>query len=184
MSMQNGRSSAQNSSSHSDAPNLDDSILGNSVFDPVRAETALWRAVITQALMDAGSESRKPEAAQEKRQAIRWLLGNSEDFTTVCLNADLDPAYVRNKAVAAIERGCVWRQGMAEKRLGKAAKSLPTTYEKKSIDFTSPPPRRRAPAPPAVLRKPLHLLGTPRGHSVTHAATAPLSRSLTHVTLH
>lgn len=85
-------------------------------YDPTKAERALWAAVITQALMDAGSESRKPEARHEKAKAIRWLLGNSEDFVTVCQNADLDPQYVREKAKMAIERGCVWRRGMAEKR--------------------------------------------------------------------
>lgn len=75
-------------------------------------EQALWKAVITQALMDAGSNSRKVEAMQEKEAAIRWLLGASEDFTAVCLHAGMDPGYVRRKAMEAIARGCSWRKGM------------------------------------------------------------------------
>jgi hypothetical protein len=85
-------------------------------YNPVKSEMAMWTAVITQALMDAGSESAKPEAQHEKAKAIRWLLGNSEDFVTVCQNAGLDPQSIRKKAMLAIERGCVWRSGMAEKR--------------------------------------------------------------------
>lgn len=88
-----------------------------SPFNPTRGEEALWSAVITQALMDAGSKSRKPEAVQEKAKAIRWLLGDSEDFHTVCQNAGLDPAYVREKAKAAIARGCVWRKGLEKKEM-------------------------------------------------------------------
>lgn len=130
MNIKNGPHSVGGRVPNSNASNQD---MDSETFDPVRAETALWRAVITQALMDAGSESRKPEAAQEKRQAIRWLLGNSEDFITVCLNADLDPSHIRSKALAAIERGCVWRQGMAEKRLQGQDASLPKGYEKKSL---------------------------------------------------
>lgn len=88
----------------------------DSDFNPASGEMALWKAVITQALMDAGSESKKPEAQHEKAKAIRWLLGFSEDFVTVCLNAGKNPERVRDDAKAAIARGCVWRQGMAEKR--------------------------------------------------------------------
>lgn len=88
----------------------------DSDFNPVSGEMALWKAVITQALMDAGSESKKPEAQHAKTKAIRWLLGFSDDFITVCLNAGKNPERVRDDAKAAIARGCVWRQGMAEKR--------------------------------------------------------------------
>lgn len=92
----------------------------DSDFNPASGEMALWKAVITQALMDAGSESKKPEAQHEKAKAIRWLLGFSDDFVTVCLNAGKNPERVRDDAKAAIARGCVWRQGMAEKRQKKS----------------------------------------------------------------
>jgi hypothetical protein len=98
-------------------PNRENSPYAPAPYNPVKGEMALWTAVITQALMDAGSQSAKPEAQHDKAKATRWLLGNSEDFVTVCLNAGLEPKVIRQKAMAAIERGCVWRQGMAEKRL-------------------------------------------------------------------
>lgn len=81
-------------------------------FDPTKGEQALWRAVITQALMDAGSNSNKTELKYEKAQAIAWLSGRSSDFHEVCALAGLEPSYVKRKAREAIERGCIWREEM------------------------------------------------------------------------
>ncbi len=78
-------------------------------YDPVRGERALWQAVLTQALMDARCESKKSEFRQHKHQAIRWLLGRSEDFFWVCNLADLDPHYVLQKNREALSRNCRWR---------------------------------------------------------------------------
>lgn len=73
-------------------------------FETSRGEQALWRAVITQALMDAGNDSSKSEMRYEKAQAIAWLGSNHPDFYTVCTLADLEPSYVRQKAREAIKR--------------------------------------------------------------------------------
>ncbi len=72
-------------------------------------EPGLWRAVITQALMDAASKSRKSEARRSREAALHWLLGDSPDFETVCDNAGLDPDYVRTRAAQALMRGFEWR---------------------------------------------------------------------------
>ena len=72
-------------------------------------EPGLWRAVITQALMDAASQSRKSEARRSRTDALHWLLSSDSDFETVCDNAGLDPDYVRSRARAALARGCQWR---------------------------------------------------------------------------
>lgn len=72
-------------------------------------EPGLWRAVITQALMDAASQSRKSDAKRSRNDALNWLLSDESDFTTVCDNAGLDPDYVRTRARAALARGCQWR---------------------------------------------------------------------------
>ena len=72
-------------------------------------EPGLWRAVITQALMDAASQSRKSDARRTRHDAMNWLLSDESDFTTVCDNAGLDPDYVRGRARVALERGCQWR---------------------------------------------------------------------------
>jgi hypothetical protein len=72
-------------------------------------EPGLWKAVITQALMDAASKSAKSEAQKSRREALEWLLGSSIDFEVVCDNAGLDPSYVRKRAADAILRECAWR---------------------------------------------------------------------------
>lgn len=72
--------------------------------------TSLWKAVITQALMDAGSNSKKPEFKKEKARAISWPSGDSDDFYQVCVMADMDPEYVKSKAKEAIKGGCKWRK--------------------------------------------------------------------------
>jgi hypothetical protein len=76
----------------------------------VSGEVALWRAVITQSLQDAGSNSKKPEMRKAKAEAIAWLAGTCEDFEEVCENAHLGTDYVRKKSKEAIARGCVWRE--------------------------------------------------------------------------
>jgi hypothetical protein len=90
-------------------------------------ERALWRAVITQALIDAGSESKKPEMKFERAQAISWLSGLSPDFSATCLMAGFDPLYIRQKAREAIARGCAWRkdelrQIKRQRRMASAAR--------------------------------------------------------------
>lgn len=77
-------------------------------------EPGLWRAVITQALMDAASQSRKSEAKRTRSDALHWLLGEGTDFETVCDNAGLDPDYVRTRARRALARGCQWRLPVGE----------------------------------------------------------------------
>lgn len=76
---------------------------------PIRGETALWRAVITQALMDASSNSAKDEAKNDKMKALRWLCSNSQDFKTICYYAGYDPVYLKKKIISALSRNCSWR---------------------------------------------------------------------------
>ncbi len=73
-------------------------------------EIALWRAVITQALQDAKSKSDKPTAIYDRNQALFWLFEDRKDFYEVCINAGLDPKWVRQKAIAARENGYRWRK--------------------------------------------------------------------------
>lgn len=72
-------------------------------------EPGLWRAVITQALMDAATKSRKSHHRRAREDALGWLLSKTSDFEMVCDNAGFDPDYVRNRAKQAITRGCTWR---------------------------------------------------------------------------
>lgn len=75
----------------------------------VQGELALWRAIITQALMDASSHSAKPEAQSDKHDAIMWLTHNTKDFTIVCDHAGLDADYVRRMTKRALLLDCKWR---------------------------------------------------------------------------
>lgn len=78
-------------------------------YNPVKGESALWAAVITQALMDALSNSRNPEAVYHKHEAIRWLTENNKDFSMVCHLAGFDVNYIRRKAKRAISNPVKWR---------------------------------------------------------------------------
>ena len=75
----------------------------------VRGESALWAAVITQAMMDALSKATNSEARYHKNEAINWLTGNSRNFITVCHFAGMDPDYVRKKAKRSIANPQNWR---------------------------------------------------------------------------
>ncbi len=72
-------------------------------------EPSLWRAVITQALMDAASQSRKSEARRTREDALRWLFSDSSDFEAVCDNAGFDPHYIRRRVKEAMQRNFEWR---------------------------------------------------------------------------
>lgn len=63
----------------------------------------LWQAVILQAARDAGTkiidEKRPAKKVEIKRRAIVWLTNNSEDLRLVCRYAQLDPQWVRRRAI-------------------------------------------------------------------------------------
>lgn len=83
--------------------------LGGDPGDGVRGETALWRAVIMQALTDSVSNSKKRQMRYVKAQAISWLSSSTEDFNTVCSLAGMDAARVKKQSKEAMARGCVWK---------------------------------------------------------------------------
>lgn len=76
---------------------------------PVRGETALWTAVITQAMMDALTHANNAEALYYKNEAIHWLTSNSRDFNMVCQMAGKEPDEVRRKAKKALASPKPWR---------------------------------------------------------------------------
>jgi len=76
-------------------------------FD-VDCETRLWRAVINTALEDVMITNQNRTEAVLKGAAHDWFVSNSEDFEYVCLNADLDPKYVRKRYLDAMEKGIIF----------------------------------------------------------------------------
>ena len=97
-------------------------------------EPGLWRAVITQALMDAASRSTKSEAKRTRSAALDWLLSSSSDFETVCDHAGLDPDYVRTRARQALERGFEWRLPAGQGWRTQAARQLATISSFSSLN--------------------------------------------------
>ena len=73
-------------------------------------EQALWRAVILQALLDAKSESSKPELQYHKRIAHSWLTSGSGDFHEVASLAGFESNGLRIRINAALKRNCQWRK--------------------------------------------------------------------------
>lgn len=64
-------------------------------FDP---DVALRKAIIMQAIVDATSIARDVKAIKAKYEAHFWLLEGGEDFKQICIEADLDPQFVRDVA--------------------------------------------------------------------------------------
>jgi len=71
-------------------------------------ETRLWRAVINTALEDVMITNQNRTEAVLKGAAHDRFVSNSEDFEYVCLNADLDPKYVRKRYLDAMEKGVIF----------------------------------------------------------------------------
>ena len=76
----------------------------NSHFDKLKLyhsfepDVLLRKAIIVQALSDMVSVSKKPCEVIASREARRWLLGNSDDFKRICIEAGLTASYVRKIA--------------------------------------------------------------------------------------
>jgi hypothetical protein len=60
-------------------------------------ELKLFRAIITQAIEDAMYDGLYKYKIIEKREAIAWLTGNSNDFKMICHYADLNAEYASIK---------------------------------------------------------------------------------------
>ncbi len=78
-------------------------------YNSVRGESALWVAVIMQAMMDALSNARNTEAAYHKQQALHWLRSDNADFAMVCLLAGFTPEYIRRQVKKTLACPRPWR---------------------------------------------------------------------------
>jgi hypothetical protein len=70
-------------------------------------ETKLWRAVIILALEDVTNKNQNRLDSVLKGRAHDWLTSNSRDFEIVCINADLEPKFVRERYLTALEKGLI-----------------------------------------------------------------------------
>lgn len=104
----------------------------------IDCETRLWRAVINTALEDVMNPAEGRNSAVLKGAAHDWFCENTEDFEFVCLNADLDPKYVRKRYLDALEAGIIFftkRQNLniTYTKLYEKLRSATTTEERKLI---------------------------------------------------
>lgn len=75
----------------------------------VKGEVALWNGVLLQALLDASSQSKKPEAKTAKREALTFLTTHNQMFYNICDMAQRDPEYTFKQVQEALLNGCQWR---------------------------------------------------------------------------
>ncbi|MDB1135203.1 hypothetical protein [Candidatus Anaplasma sp. TIGMIC] len=66
--------------------------------------SALWGAVILQAMIDITSNYKRTENNLEKTKAYNWISDMHSDFITVCHFAGYNPIYVRNKMRSMLSR--------------------------------------------------------------------------------
>jgi len=66
-------------------------------------EHKLFRAIITQAISDAMYDGLYKYKIIDKREAIAWLTGNSNDFQMICNFADINHEYASMKFAKAMK---------------------------------------------------------------------------------
>jgi len=66
-------------------------------------ELKLFRAIITQAIEDSMYDGLYKYKIIDKREAIAWLTGNSNDFRMICHFADINHEYASLKFTKAMK---------------------------------------------------------------------------------
>ncbi|MDP4708697.1 MAG: hypothetical protein NWS20_01655 [Rickettsiaceae bacterium] len=72
-------------------------------------EVRLYKAILTQAIIDASNIVEAKDAKKLKLEAKRWIFGNSKYFQEVCYNAKIEPGFVIRIAKEAIKLNCTKR---------------------------------------------------------------------------
>lgn len=72
----------------------------------ISPEVTLYKAIITQALIDATNISESKAAKKIEMEAKEWIFSNSKHFQEICLLAKLEPSLVINvsKELIAIHK--------------------------------------------------------------------------------
>lgn len=65
-------------------------------------EVSLYKAIITQAIIDSTNISDTVSARMLEREAKNWLFSNSGYFREICYSAEIDPSFVVKIAKEAI----------------------------------------------------------------------------------
>jgi hypothetical protein len=83
------------------------SLASTMLDETVPKEQKLWRAVVTLALEDVLNASQGRTEAVLKAESHDWFVGNTQDFQNVCFNAGLDPDWVRDRYLLALDTGII-----------------------------------------------------------------------------
>lgn len=83
------------------------------------SETMLYKAVITQAVIDATNISKMPRDRLMEKDAKNWILGNGDYFQKICYLAGIEPGFVIKITKEAINLNYA--------KLGINSKKLKTT---------------------------------------------------------
>jgi hypothetical protein len=70
------------------------------------SEIILYKAIITQAIIDATNISETPKARVIERDAKAWIFGNSDHFQKICYMAEIEPGFVVKITKEAIKLNC------------------------------------------------------------------------------
>jgi hypothetical protein len=70
------------------------------------SEIILYKAIITQAIIDATNISTAPRARAMELDAKEWIFGNSDYFQKICHMARIEPGFVIKITKEAIKLNC------------------------------------------------------------------------------
>ena len=70
------------------------------------SEIILYKAIITQAIIDATNTSDAPKARAMEQDAKTWIFGNSDYFQKICYMAEIEPGFVVKITKEAIKLNC------------------------------------------------------------------------------
>lgn len=74
-----------------------------SVGSDCKGEIALWKSVITQALLDATIQQNDIQSKAIRHKAKAWFNITNKDFIQICEMANLEPSIIQKKALQTIK---------------------------------------------------------------------------------
>lgn len=90
------------------------------------AEVCLYKAILTQALIDASNTSNSSEAKKPELEAKNWIFGDSNYFKEVCYNADVNPDFMKQ----------ITREAIKLNLIKKSDNYQASSFVKKSLSYS------------------------------------------------
>lgn len=106
--------------------------------EDVPPEVKLWRAVLTQALMDIKNKPNNRDEQMERIKTEYWLTKSNPHFKAVCSFAMLDPDYVSRKIQKAISTGIIYRIKRGEIKAPDTKRRITHAFDMKLNEIPLP----------------------------------------------